>query len=162
MDASADVVIRPAGQSDLEPALGVQHRAFGRVARSYGLDPSALEPVRETCADLEAQHETGTRFFVAEAPDGRIAGAVRATDSGGRVLVGRLVVDDGWLRRGIATRLMDTVESAFEPPVVFELFTGADAEAPLALYRARGYRDVRVDDSGPVTLVWLEKAVAAS
>lgn len=135
--------------------LEVQHRAFGRVADAMGLIPEHLPPLQETVVDLEGLHAAGTRFFVARDENGRVIGGVRSESSGGVVSIGRLVVDDGWERRGVATALMDAVEAASPDAMRFELFTGAEAEGPLRLYRQRGYVIDRVEHHGAVELVWL-------
>jgi len=154
------ITVRAADAADLEPILRVQRRAFERVARHYGLDPSVLPPVRESLDDLLGLLNSGTRFFVAVDDGDTAVGSVRAHIAGDAVHVGRLVVDDGWLRRGVATMLMETLEAAHPGAVAFELFTAADAAAPLALYGKLGYRVTRRDESGPVALVWLEKRTA--
>jgi ribosomal protein S18 acetylase RimI-like enzyme len=115
----------------------------------------------ETVCDLLAEFEGGTRFFVAVEETQSIVGAVRARRTADSVHVGRLVVDDDWTRCGVATNLMRALEASF-PSEAFELFTGADAEAPLALYLKLGYRVTRRDEEGPVPLVWLEKRPRAA
>jgi len=154
---TSSIRVRRATRDDLGWVLDVQHDAFGRVARLYGIDPAILPPMQETVADLEALLDAGTTFFVACAEPEVVVGSVRSHIRDGVAHVGRLVVREGWLRQGIATALMDLLERSSTDATVFELFTGADATAPLALYTGRGYRVVRTDTSGPVPLVWLEK-----
>ena len=158
----AGVVIRAAVSDDLPGILSVQHQAFGRVARAFGLNPDDLPPLRETLADLTLLIEQGTRFLVAASPDGAVVGSVRASDTDGVVEIGRLVVANGWLRRGVATRLMERLEAGYPRAQSFVLFTGADAFEPLALYKKLGYTVSRSEDVGPVVLVWLQKPGPAS
>lgn len=153
-----DVTIREASRDDLSQVLSVQRDAFGRVAAQLGIDPSGLPPLLESLQDLRQLLDTGMRFFVAE-DSGRVIGSVRGRQSDATVDIGRLVVDGAYLRRGVATRLMDALEAGFPSATTFLLFTGADAVEPLALYVGRGYRVVRIDASGPVELVWLEKHI---
>ena len=75
----------------------------------------------------------------------------------GTVEIGRLVVDDGWLRQGIGSALMELLEASYPEAERFELFTGAEADIPLALYGKRGYREYRREQTPGVLLVWLEK-----
>jgi len=155
--AAGGIVVTEASHPHLASLLAVQHRAFGRVARSFGIDPEVLPPIRESVEDLSRLLSTGMRFFAAWTPEGRIVGGVRGEECGKDVEIGRLVVDDGFERRGIATALMDALECSFPHAERFSLFTGADATEPLALYRARGYAFTRSETVGPVELVWLEK-----
>lgn len=144
---------------DLDAILRVQKRAFARVAADLEIPPADLPPLRETTQDLVSLTSTGTEFFVAVDADDTIVGSVRGTYHAETVEIGRLVVDDGWLRQGVATVLMDAVESAFPQCRRFELFTGADAQVALTLYGARGYCECRRDRVDGVELVWMEKLV---
>lgn len=150
-------VTREAALADLADVLIVQQRAFRRVATELGIDPSNLPPLRETLEDLTALMVAGTRFFVAVSDDGALVGSVRGTLRDADVEVGRLVVDDGWLRRGVASALMNMLEGSYPGCGRFELFTGADARGPLLLYAARGYREYRREHVEGVELVWLER-----
>lgn len=150
---------RPAVLGNLDAVLRVQKRAFSRVAAELAIPPTQLPPLRETTEDLVNLAVTGTRFFVAVDANDTIVGSVRGTCRGKDVEIGRLVVDDGWLRQGVASALMDAVESSFPECRRFELFTGADARMALALYRARGYHECRRKHVEGVELVWLEKMV---
>lgn len=136
----------------------MQHQAFRRVAAELGIDPpSALPPLREQLADLESLLASGVTIFVARTSSEQVVGGVRGTPCEGRVEIGRLVVADSWVRRGVATALMDALEAYHATASRYTLFTGLDAHAPLALYRSRGYTEFDRDGSGPVVLVWLEK-----
>ncbi len=86
-----------------------------------------------------------------------MVGSVRGTTARGTVEIGRLVVDDGWLRQGIGSALMELLEAVLSRGERFELFTGAEADIPLALYGKRGYREYRRRAASGVLLVWLEK-----
>ena len=149
--------IREAFRTDLPGVLAVQHDAFSRVAEALGIEPADLPPLRETLEQLEDLLLAGARFFVAADPLGRIVGSVRASECDGVVDIGRLVVAGDWLRRGIATRLVETLEASYVHADRFILFTGEDATEPLALYSKLGYEITRRDSRGPVVLVWLEK-----
>lgn len=149
--------VRAARAEDLEDILVVQKRAFGRVARGLSIRPEDLPPLQETLANLEQLHAYGVRFFVACDAAGHVIGSVRAYQQDDTVEIGRLVVEDGWERQGVATRLMDLLESSFPDAKRFELFTGIDASGTRALYAARGYEEFRFERLSGVGLVWLEK-----
>jgi ribosomal protein S18 acetylase RimI-like enzyme len=59
------------------------------------------------------------------------------------VYVGRLVVDPGVQRSGIATTLMLALEERFPEAACFELFTGGMNEPGMGLYVKLGYSEVR-------------------
>jgi GNAT superfamily N-acetyltransferase len=157
---AAQLIVRVATREDLPAVLSVQRDAFSRVARQLDLDVDRLPPLTETLSDLTALHEQGIAFFVAEKPGSGIVGSVRAQASGQTIEIGRLVVAADHLRQGVATALMETLESSFPDAERFELFTGAAATVPLALYRRRGYRVFREGAEGAAHLVWLEKRVS--
>jgi GNAT superfamily N-acetyltransferase len=154
-----DYVVCRASAAELPALLEVQREAFGRVAVQHGVPPEALAPMREALEDLERQLADGTVFYIAVSTAGRVIGGVRADTSDGIVEVGRLVVDGGWLRCGVGMALMALLEDEHSHAQKFRLFTGEEATAPLALYSKRGYQPTHIDDSGPVTLVWLEKPI---
>lgn len=149
--------VRQAVAEDIEQVVRVQHHAFSRVARELEIDPTGLPPLTEQASDVERQLESGDRCFVATGEDGSVVGAVRAHIHGDRVEVGRLVVEDGFEGRGIASMLMGALEASFPDVEAFELFTGSNATRALQLYRRLGYVEFRRNDVGPVSLVWLEK-----
>lgn len=149
--------IRIAQPQDLQAVLDVQRQAFARVSVELDIDPAQLPPLTEHLGDLAALYAEGATFFVACSSLGTVVGSVRATRcADGTVQIGRLVVADRWTRRGVATALMDALEALHADATSFELFTGSDAYAPLALYQRRGYRETR-REQGAVELVWLTK-----
>jgi len=151
------VTLRVAKPGDLPAVLAVQHEAFGRIARQFGIPLDVLPPTRETLEDLERLHDAGMRTFVARA-DGRVVGTVRAeARHDGVVEIGRLAVADSHLRRGIALALMLALEESYPGARRFELFTGAEAAEPLALYRKLGYEVFREEAHERVVLVWLAR-----
>lgn len=149
--------VRRATRSDLPAVLAVQHEAFGRVAEWFDIDPDVLPPLQETLTDLEALMSSGTRFYVAVGPGAAVVGSVRGAETPQGVEIGRLVVDGRFLRQGAATALMESLEADFVDAQRFVLFTGREAEVPLALYAKLGYVIDREQSDGPVHLVWLSK-----
>jgi GNAT superfamily N-acetyltransferase len=148
-----------ATREELPAIIVVQHEAFGRVARMFSIPAAQLPPLAETVADLETLFDGGIVFFTALSASDVVVGSVRAEVLGDTVEIGRLVVHETALRRGVATALMRALEGSFPETTRFELFTGAGADVPLALYEKLGYRcyDERVVEGVP--LVWLEKCV---
>lgn len=153
----APVTVRRATDADLRDVLAVQRDAFGRVSERFRIPEHELPPLRESLDILRDLLRAGWTFLVATSGE-RIVGTVRAERrEDGVIEIGRLAVADGWVRRGVATRLMSALEEAYPDAARFELFTGADAAEPLALYAKLGYREFRREDVGHVMLVWLAK-----
>jgi ribosomal protein S18 acetylase RimI-like enzyme len=124
-----------------------------------GFPAEELPPVQETIEDLRRLAEQGWRFWKATDGDA-IVGTVRGIEQNGVVEIGRLAVASAYVRRGVATALMRSLEQGFPDASAFTLFTGHNAEAPLALYDRLGYGHVG-DEVLPngYRLVWLEKRV---
>ena len=155
--AARPIVVREATRAELQDALDVQHAAFERVARMFGIPPERLSAVTETLDTLTEQSDGGVLFLVAVA-ETHVVGTVRArVRPDGVVEVGRLAVDEAVQRRGVGRRLMGEVELRYPQARRFELFTGAEAEGPLALYGSLGYLPFRRQAGESVDIVWLAK-----
>jgi ribosomal protein S18 acetylase RimI-like enzyme len=155
-----EIVVRVASPEELLEVLRVQRAGFRRVARRFGFGDDDMPPLREGIEELAALQAAGTRTFVAlcDTPPFRIVGTVRAALRDDDVVeIGRLAVDDGFERRGIASALMGALEAAYPEASRFELFTGSEAADALALYDRIGYRVFRLDEFPDWTRVWLAK-----
>jgi predicted N-acetyltransferase YhbS len=153
----ANVRVALATVEDLPEVLRVQRAAFGRVARQFGVPPEVMPPIAETLEDLVRLRAAATRTFVALDGD-RVVGTVRTTLRDDGVLeIGRLGVDDGSERRGIALALMLAAEADRPTATRFELFTGAEAAGPIALYERLGYHIFSRETHGQWSMVWLAK-----
>ena len=147
-----------AGEEDFPGLLAVQHEAFGRVAEDVGIPSTDMPPIRETLVDLREYAAEGWLFWKAVDAQGRTVGTVRGVERDGSVEVGRLAVAGDSLRQGVATALMVALEDAYPGAERFELFTGHNAWAPLALYARLGYSESRRQAlPNGYELVWLEK-----
>jgi ribosomal protein S18 acetylase RimI-like enzyme len=155
------VTVRLADGSDLPEVLRVQRAGFERVAARLGFPRSEMPPLTETLVDLQSLVATGVRTFIAETgAEGRqrVVGTVRAVVRDDSVVeIGRLAVDQGYERRGIASALMRSLEDAYPDAARFELYTGAEADDALALYDRLGYAQFRRQDFRSWTRVWLGK-----
>ena len=155
--ARAGVTITIATVDELAEVLAVQRSGFGRVAARFGIDPADMAPLRESLSDLIDLRADGIVTFIARSGTGT-AGTVRARRrEDGVVEIGRLAVADDHVRRGVATALMLTIESSFPEASRFELYTGAEATEPLALYARLGYGIFRREEHAHWRAVWLAK-----
>ena len=158
MNASrtAPEIVR-ASREELAEVLGVQHAGFLRVARMFDIPLDRLSALTEDLEDLQSLMDDGFAFLLARV-DGRAVGTVRAElRDDGVVEVGRLAIEDACERRGIATALMLSIEDVWPQARRVELFTGALATVPLALYAKLGYQLFEQPGEVREGLVWLAK-----
>lgn len=147
-------VISRATVADAEPILRLQQQAYQSEARLY--NDWLIPPLVQTLDQLVEEFATAT---VLEARvDGRLIGSVRASQSGGAVHIGRLIVAPDLQGRGIGTALLRAIEACFPKAGCFELFTGSLSVDNIRLYRRHGYAVVREEVLGPtVVLVFMRK-----
>jgi ribosomal protein S18 acetylase RimI-like enzyme len=160
VDTFRDIRIVDALPGDGGALLAVQRRAFAPAAERYGRDD--LPPLIETTETIEADIR---EQVVLKAVDdaGEVVGAVRGARRDECVYVGRLVVDPGVQRSGIATTLMLALEERFPEAACFELFTGGMNEPGMGLYLKLGYREVRrerIDERLEIVFLRKERAPA--
>jgi ribosomal protein S18 acetylase RimI-like enzyme len=152
--SSAPFSIRRGNPSEAEAIASVIRAAFTTIADAIGID---IPPLHETAAEVLATFSAGDAVFVAET-NGVVVGTVRGeTMDGGDVMVRRLAVLPAYRGVGIARGLMRALEQAYPCARRFELFTGADATAPVALYESLGYALIEPPPETGVPLVYLEK-----
>lgn len=157
MPAPVDIGPLDLAAPGLADELVALQRASYRVeAELIGSD--RMPVLYETADQLRAAGET---FLGARLGGGRLAGAIsykRLDD--GSVDIHRLVVDPAAFRRGIATALLDALETA--APAARTLVATGAANAPArALYERRGFRAVReLEVAGGVRIVQMERVCA--
>jgi ribosomal protein S18 acetylase RimI-like enzyme len=115
-----------------------------------------LPPLRETPADLAA---SGERFLGAQ-EHGHLVGALGWKRTGEIVDIHRLAVHPRAFRRGVATRLLDALESLEAGAPCFVVGTGAGNRPALALYERRGFAVVEEREvEGGVIWVRLQRGL---
>lgn len=150
-----DITIGAACAADADDIIRVQRLAFKSQAELY--DDEQLPPLLETVAQLRGSLRSAR--VLKAVVDGVIVGSVRGIRDGGTCHVGRLSVHPDHQRKGIASRLMEALESEFSDCNRFELFTGARSHASIELYRGLGYAPGFTSvENGHVPLVHLRKA----
>jgi anthranilate synthase component 2 len=153
--AVPSIAITQATVEDAEEILTLQKRAFRIEAERY--DDYTLPPLTQTLEEIKADF---ARQHVLKATlKGEIIGSVRAHAEAGTCHVARLVVHPDYHGRGIGTRLMHALESAFEDAQRFEIFTGDRSDPALHLYRKLGYEEFKRRGMDTHDLVFLEKRV---
>lgn len=151
----AGFAIRRATRDESEGVAAIVRAAFQTVANEIGMD---IPPVHECAEDARATFDAGDATIVAQASDGALIGTVRGeTMSPGSVMVRRLAVLPANRGAGVARALMCALEDAYPDAERFELFTGANASGPLALYASLGYQPMEQPRDAVEWLVYLEK-----
>jgi ribosomal protein S18 acetylase RimI-like enzyme len=146
--------ISVATERDAEEILELQKIAFQSEAARY--NDWSIAPLTQSVDELrdELAHSTVLKM----SHDGRIVGSVRGSVCDGVCSIRRLIVHPDYRRRGIGSRLMAAIESAFPEASRFELFTGSESEGNIRLYTRLGYAVSRTQSLSPsVTVVFLEK-----
>lgn len=148
------VRIARADGADAAAILELQKLAYRSEAMLY--DDWTLPPLTQTLESLADEIPQSVTLKAIEGA--RVVGSVRARETAGVCLVGRLVVHPEAQGRGIGTLMMREIEKAFPDAVKFRLFTGSRSEGNIRLYERLGYLRVREQVASPsVTLVFMEK-----
>jgi anthranilate synthase/aminodeoxychorismate synthase-like glutamine amidotransferase len=153
--AFPSIAIAQATFEDAEEILALQKRAFRSEAERY--DDYTLPPLTQTLEEIKADFE---QHYVLKATlRDEIIGSVRGHEESGTCHVARLVVHPDYQGRGIGSRLMHALESAFAGAQRFEIFTGDRSDPALHLYRKLGYEEFKRKKMDTHELVFLEKRI---
>jgi anthranilate synthase/aminodeoxychorismate synthase-like glutamine amidotransferase len=156
--AVPSIAIAQATVEDAEEVLTLQKRAFRIEAERY--DDYTLPPLTQTLEEIKADF---TQQHVLKATlKGEIIGSVRAHAEADTCHVARLIVHPDYHGRGIGTRLMHALESAFGDVERFEIFTGDRSDPALHLYQKLGYEEFKRKAMDTHDLVFLEKRTPAA
>jgi len=147
-------VVRHARRDEVDIVAALVRESFATVAEEIGFD---IPPLHESTADVLAAIDAGDAVLLAEY-DGVPVGTVRGDRlADGSVVVRRLAVLPSFRRHGLARLLMTELEAAYPEARRFELFTGAEARVPIALYESLGYAPYEPASKPDFPLVYLEK-----
>lgn len=129
------MVIVKAIKSDLPDILALQKKAYISEAELVG--DYEIQPLTQTLGELEQEYYEGTILIAAL--DGKLVGSIRAHSKNGTVYIGKLMVDEEYRRRGIATALLKAIENIY-PDYRYELFTSILSKDNIKLYEKNGYQ----------------------
>jgi tRNA (guanine37-N1)-methyltransferase len=154
-DAASAVQVLPATAADAGEIHTLQLAAYLSEAKAY--DDLSIPPVQEPLAGSAERVAAGGVWKAVAGT--RIVGAVHVAVDGSVARIGRLMVAPDWQGRGVGTKLLRVAEQTAPAGVTqYELFTGAESEGNLRLYRKAGYREVRREShTAKVDLVLLAK-----
>ena len=148
-----DIDIVPAEVDDAGELLTLQRAAYVTEGQLHGTP--FLPPLTETLDELRAVFETQLVFKAVLGQ--RLVGSIRMRVDGDVGHVGRIAVVPDHQGRGIGTRLIGHVEHRAPVEVRrFELFTGPNSLANIALYERLGYVRFEPSQVEP-NLVYLAK-----
>ncbi|WP_326733316.1 GNAT family N-acetyltransferase [Streptomyces sp. NBC_01022] len=130
----------------------LQRASYAVEARLIGFD--GIPPLHESLEQLRACDES----FLGVPDESRLVGAVAWTRlPNGALDICRLVVHPAAHRRGVATTLLDTLDS-IEPAELTVVSTGTPNLPAVELYRRRGFKPVGERQVAPsVTVTLLER-----
>jgi ribosomal protein S18 acetylase RimI-like enzyme len=150
--------IETASLLDAAAILALQKLAFQSEARRY--NAWTIPPLTQS---LESLSEEFAGALVLKATlNGQLVGSVRAKATADVCAIGGLVVHPDYQGRGLGSQLLRDIEARFEHVSRYELFTGAESEPNIRLYRRHGYVITHRQVASPVPLVYMEKVARAS
>ncbi len=113
----------------------LQQAAYRIEAEWLGADPDTFFPLQESLSSLMQTTDDG---FIAVL-DGLIAGAIFLEKQKTSILIGKLVVDPKFFRRGVANRMLQFCLD-LHPNTEFRVGIGARNVAAIRLYESFGFR----------------------
>ncbi|GAB3986212.1 hypothetical protein GCM10029978_101130 [Actinoallomurus acanthiterrae] len=144
-----------------EPIAAVTRQAYARSDPIHGLPPP--DGSRDTAAEVAAELRAGVRIWLALAPDGTPAGAVRVREAGDWE-ISRVATAPAGKRRGVARGLIHAIEDAARENAVPRVRLNAVVERCLpSFYAALGYEVATHWPSAdkPLTEVTMDRDPAA-
>lgn len=149
-----DIEILLADITDADETLALQKLAYQSEAELY--QDWSIPPLTQTIEEIKSEFSAKT--FLKACLNGKLVGSVRVSFNRGTCFVGRLIVHPGYQKKGIGTKLMETIENRFPSTERLELFTGLRSAGNIRLYEMLGYRIFRRKRlSAKVILVYMEK-----
>jgi ribosomal protein S18 acetylase RimI-like enzyme len=143
-----------ASAEDAATILRLQKLAYQSEARLY--NDLQIPPLIQTLDDLKSDF-TDKIFFKALI-ESNIVGSVRGYQLGKTGYIERLFVHPNYQGQGIATALMEEIQSCFGQVQRFELFTGYKSTRNINLYERLGYKIFRSEEIGKkLSFVFMEK-----
>jgi len=95
-----------------------------------------IPPLKETVEELTVCGESFLGYFEGE----NLAGAISYTIDGEELTICRMVVHPNHFRKGIAQKLLKTVEELYKKNTVLKVSTGKDNNPAKRLYLKNGYK----------------------
>ncbi|WP_309066573.1 GNAT family N-acetyltransferase [Microbacterium sp.] len=152
-DGHPQVEISPIRVEDAGEVMTLQRAAFVSEAQIYGT--ADMPPLTQTLDEVRA--ELADCIGWVARVDGRLVGALRAQQSDGLLLIGRIAIAPDMQGEGIGRMLLEAAENGTRATEA-ELFTGSLSEANIRLYERCGYRQTeRVPQGDGTEQVFMRK-----
>ncbi len=155
-----DITIDVAQSDDAGELLTLQRAAFLHDAQLY-VDPF-LPSLVQTVDELRAEIAAPDRVVIVARKGARMVGSVRSHQVDRTAHITRLMTAPDLEGHGIGGRLLADIEQRVTPEVDrFQLGTGAESVANLAMYARRGYVECerRIDPAG-IVIVMMTKTLS--
>ncbi|WP_366800010.1 GNAT family N-acetyltransferase [uncultured Cytophaga sp.] len=141
-------------ETDLEQLLELQTSCYLEEAILY--NDFTIPPVTQTLASIKLDFRK--EVFLKIEFDRNIIGSVRGYVESNTCKIGRLLVHKDFRNQGLGKALMNGIESHFNSPNRFELFTGFKSTKNILLYKKLGYSEYKKQYiHEELSLVFLEK-----
>lgn len=152
-DIEPEIEITPISVADAGEVLTIQRAAFVSEALIYGT--ADMPPLTQSLAELRAELSEAVGWVARV--DGRLVGAIRASETEDLLLIGRIAIAPDMQGSGIGRALLDAAEMNSNAAEA-ELFTGSLSEANVRLYEQRGYRiSQRIDQGDGTAQIFMRK-----
>jgi ribosomal protein S18 acetylase RimI-like enzyme len=147
-------IVQTAVLADAAAILALQKLAFQSEARRY--NDWSIPPLTQSLESLS--EEFGDSQVLKATLNGQLVGSVRAKVTADVCAIGGLMVHPDFQGRGVGSRLLRAIEGQCGPVARYELFTGAQSEPNIRLYRRHGYVITHTRATSPtMSLACMEK-----
>ncbi len=145
----------PADSPDVRRCFAAYYQELGGL---FGYEPDEALPL--AVDDLTRPHGLVLVVRVGEGGEAVGCGALKLVD-GGIAEIKRMWIHPRVRGQGLGGRLLDALETAAyaEDRTVTRLDSNSRLGAAIAMYRARGYREVAPFNKEPFATHWMEKAL---
>jgi ribosomal protein S18 acetylase RimI-like enzyme len=148
------MVIERAIVADAGEILLLQKLAYTSEAEIY--NDYTIEPLVQSLEEVQEQFKD--HVFLKAVVKGSIVGSVRWRLKERTCHIGKLIVHPNYQNMGIGKQLMSEVESFFNIPLKYVLFTGNKSEKNLRLYEKIEYKIFKTETiNANLSMVYLEK-----
>lgn len=148
-------VIAKACLEDLQEILELQYLAYQSEAELF--DSKDIPPLKQTLDEVIEEYHKGVILKLVTAK--KIIGSIRAWETEGTVLVGKLMVHPDYRHCGYGTKLLNDIESYYTQKR-FVLFTSTRSINNLRMYQRMGYKEFdRKGINAELEFIYMEKKI---
>ncbi|MGZ9898766.1 GNAT family N-acetyltransferase [Shewanella gaetbuli] len=138
---------------DAEILLDLQRKAYKSEAELH--NDFKIPPLTQSLDELKASFSQKTILKIMDGDT--ILASGQAYLESGTCHIGRMAVWPELQGKGIGSKLLSALESAFPEASRVELFTGEHSASNLAMYKHRGYIQFKTAQLGKTKVIFLER-----